>query len=244
MFLHIPHDAERLPAGDAAERLLSTVKPQVRLQVVPQPEAFAALRACVRPLARVEPQMAAEALPQRERLGALGARVRLLPGVETLVPPEDLPALEGLPAVAADVSVAGVCDNVLEAPDVVVAPREAAEAMASVGTLVPTQVFGDSPAGFVVRVESFRGVVTLSLHLWYCEHVDQLYHAGKKQLLIWRGELQLHLQMVLGVFRRVDPLPHADLRWGHGPVRRRRAVGGPLGRAHTGLLGLSLNGLL
>lgn len=241
MLLQIPHDPERLPARGAAERLLPAVKPQVRLQVVPQPEALAALRAGVRPLARVEPQVAAEALPQGERLGALGARVRLLAGVEALVPPEDLPPLEGFPAEAADVAIAGVRDDILEAPDVV-APCEAAEAVARVGALMPTQVSGESPAGFVVGVEGFHGIV--ALELGNCEQVDQLHSARQQQLLIWRGELQLHLQMVLGVFRRVDALPHADLRRSHGSVGGGRTVGGPLGRADAGLLRFRLDRFL
>lgn len=182
MLVQIPHDPERLPALVAAVGLLSAVKPQVCLQVVPQPEAFAALGAGVRPFPRVEPQMAAEALPQGKCLGALGAGVWPLPGVEALVSAKDLPPLERFPADVADVSVAGVCDHVLEAPQVFFAPREAAETMARVGTLMPAQVFGFTRAWFVVSVESFRCIVIL--HVWNFEQIDQLNSTRKQQLLI------------------------------------------------------------
>lgn len=64
----VSRDPEHLAAGAAAERLLSSVEAQMRLQVFPQTEALAALGAHVRPLARVEPPVATEALPQSERL--------------------------------------------------------------------------------------------------------------------------------------------------------------------------------
>lgn len=64
----VSRDPERLAAGAAAVRFLSSVEAQMRLQVFPQTEAFAALGAHVRPLAGVEPPVATEALPQSERL--------------------------------------------------------------------------------------------------------------------------------------------------------------------------------
>lgn len=64
MFFQVSHDPEHLATSDAAERLLSCVKPQVRFQIVSQTEAFVALCAQVRPLPRVKPQVAPEALPQ------------------------------------------------------------------------------------------------------------------------------------------------------------------------------------
>lgn len=64
----VSRDPKLLVAGAAAVRLLTSVEAQMRLQVFPQTEAFAALGAHVRPLAGVEPPVATEALPQSERL--------------------------------------------------------------------------------------------------------------------------------------------------------------------------------
>lgn len=61
--VQVPHDPERLATGGTRERLLPGVEPHVRLEIFPQPEAFAAPGADVRPLARVEPQVAPQALP-------------------------------------------------------------------------------------------------------------------------------------------------------------------------------------
>lgn len=156
MFLQVSCDPERLAASRAAEGLLSTVKSQVRFQVFPKAEAFAALRADVRPLPRVEPQVAAEALSECERLGAHGARVRLFTCVEALVTPEYLPPFECLLADVASVPVTSVGDDLPETPDTISARGEAAEAVASVNTLVLTHIFGQRQSYFAVSTVKLR----------------------------------------------------------------------------------------
>lgn len=243
MFLQIPHDPEHLATSGAGERLLSSVKPQVCFQIVPQTKAFAALGAGVRPLPRVEPQVAAEALPQSKCLRAIRTRVRLFAGVKALVSPENLPPLERLTTDVANVSIAGVGDHLLKPPNVVSTGGEAAEAMAGVRTLVGAEVFGQRPTSFAFSIMAFSNIILkLDLRLWHCEHVHQLYLARTRQLLVWRSQFQLHLQIAL--LWRMHPFPNPNLSRSHGSIRRGRTVGGALCGADTGLLRLGLNGLL
>lgn len=159
MFLQVPHDPEHLATSGAAERLLSGVKPQVCFQILPQTEAFVALCARVRPLSSVESHVAAEALPQGKCLGAHRTAVRFLPGVKALVSPENFPPLERLAADVANVSITGVSDHLLKVPNAVSTGGEAAEAMASVKTLVGAEVFGQRPSSFALSIEAFGSAI-------------------------------------------------------------------------------------
>lgn len=102
--------------------------------------------------------MAAETLSQGERFRARRTRVRLFSGMEALVPPEDLPPAECFPADAARVSISGATDDRLEAPYVICASGEAAQAMASVKTLMTAEIFWHRPTVFEVNAVSFGSV--------------------------------------------------------------------------------------
>lgn len=239
MLLQVFHDPERLSAGGAAEGLLSGVEAQMRLQVPPQTEAFAAAGADVRPLPGVEAHVPTEALPQREGLGASRAGVGLLSAVEALVPTQDLPPGEGLAADAADVAPARVPQHLLQPPHAVSTGAEAADAVARVEALVVPQVFQ--------RRRTLPALSASALHRplgpGHRQHVHQVDPAGTSQFLVWRGQFQLHVQVVF-LLRGVNPFPNPDLSWGQRAVGTGRTGGGPSAGADAGLLRLSWDGLL
>lgn len=76
------------------------------------------------------------------------------------------------------------------------------------------------------------------------ENVHQLNSTRTEQLLIFRHEFQFHLQVVLCLFGCEDPLPHPDLCGSHRSIRQGWTVSAAPGGADTGLLRLSLTGLL
>lgn len=244
VLLQVSHDPEGLAAGGAAERLLSGVKAQMRLQVFPQTEAFVALGADVRPLPGVEAHVPTEALPQGERLGARRTGVGLLSAVEALVSPQNLSPLEGLVADAADVSPTGVCDHLLKPPHAASTGAEAADAMAGVEALVVAEVFElmRPVAAFRILTSSVT-VLNRPLGPGHGEHVHQVNPAGTCQFLVWRGQFQLHVQVIFLLWCG-NPFPNPNLSGSQGAVGEGRAVGGPPGGADAGLLRLGYNGLL
>lgn len=116
--------------------------------------------------------------------------------------------------------------------------------MAGVKTLVVTQVFQRMQTVAAFRVLTPRvAILKLPLGLGHRQHVHQVDPAGTRRLLLWRGQFQLHVQVIVLLWC-ADPLPNPNLGGCQGAIRGGQAVGGAPGGADAGLLGLSLDGLL
>lgn len=164
--------------------------------------------------------------------------------MEALVPPQDLPPREGLVAHAADVPLPGVGDHLLEPPGAVSTGAEAADAMAGVKALVVTQVLQRMQTAAAFRILSPRvAILKRPLGLGHRQHVHQVDPAGARQLRLWRGQFQFHVQVIVLLWC-VDPLPNPDLGGCQGAIRGGRTVGGAPGGADAGLLMLGFDGHL
>lgn len=164
--------------------------------------------------------------------------------MEALVSTQNLSPCEGLVADAADVPPAGVCDHLLKPPYAVSTGAEAANAMASVEALVVAEVFQ-----LMRTIPAFRiltsGVTVLKRPLGpgHREDVHQVDPAGTCQFLVWRGQFQLHVQVIFLLWC-VNTFPNPNLSGSQGAVREVRAVGRPPSGADAGLLRLGHSGLL
>lgn len=87
-------------------------------------------------------------------------------------------------------------------------------------------------------------LLELRVRLGRGEQVHQLHHTRTQQLLVQRRQLQLHLEVVLGIFLGLDPFPDPCLRGRHGAIRRGWTVRRALRRADDSLLRLHLGRLL
>lgn len=116
--------------------------------------------------------------------------------------------------------------------------------MAGVKALVAAQVFQRMQTVAAFRIPTPRvAVLKLPLGLGHRQHVHQVDPAGARQLLLRRGQLQFHVQVIVLLWR-VDPLPNPNLGGCQGVIRGGQTVGGVPGGADAGLLRLGFDGLL
>lgn len=116
--------------------------------------------------------------------------------------------------------------------------------MAGVKTLVVTQIFQRKQTVAAFRILTPRiAILKLPLGLGHRQHVHQVDPAGTRQLLLWRGQFQFHVQVIVLLWC-VDTLPNPNLGGCRGAIRGGQIVGGAPGGADTGLLRCGFEGLL
>lgn len=113
--------------------------------------------------------------------------------------------------------------------------------MAGVKALMVAQVFQRVQTVAAFGILSPRvAILKLPLGLGHRQHVHQVDPAGTRQRLLWRGQLQFYVQVIVLLWC-VDPLPNPNLGGCQGGGR---TAGGAPGGADAGLLMLGFDGHL